>query len=100
MSNLRDALKEWDSLDMDELMEPEATIVLAARLVANPNIEAAREAVDMPAVVLLLWRIMELMGVATADFPERDVTGFALMIRDSIVNNETIAAALTPGDTE
>ena len=33
----QDALDEWDSLDMDELMEPEATIVKAARMWLNPN---------------------------------------------------------------
>lgn len=65
----------------------------------HADIEAARESVDMPAVVLLLWRIMELMGVGVADFPERDSTGFAMMIRDAIVNQELFAAALTPGDT-
>ena len=74
-------------------------IVEAARLVANPNIEAARDSVDLPGVVLLLWRIMELMGVPAGEFPEKDTTGFAMMIRDSIVNRELIAAALT-GDTE
>ncbi len=41
LQELQGALNEWDSLDMDELMEPEATIVKAARMWLNPNIEAA-----------------------------------------------------------
>ena len=32
---LKDALAEWDSLDMDELMEPEATFVSAARILVT-----------------------------------------------------------------
>ena len=28
---LEDAIKEWDGLDMDEGMEPEATLIKAAR---------------------------------------------------------------------
>ena len=30
-TELAKAIKQWDSLDMDELMEPEATLVKAAR---------------------------------------------------------------------
>ncbi len=33
--NLEDALKEWDSLDMDEGLEPESTIVEQARRILN-----------------------------------------------------------------
>lgn len=44
MTELQDALKEWDSLDMDEGMEPDATIVKWARRVANLQLEAAGEA--------------------------------------------------------
>ena len=38
---LKDALKEWDSLDMDEGMEPETTLVKAAR-----RQEALHKAID------------------------------------------------------
>ena len=105
MSDLQDALDYFDDtgdMPADVVYAKEMLTVLeAARLVADPNIEAARESVDVPAVVLLLWRIMELMGVGVAEFPERDSTGFAMMIRDSIVNKELFAAALTPpGDTD
>ena len=99
MTDLQDALDWYDQVGATFTNTQWGPIVEAARLVANPNIEAARESVDMPAVVLLLWRIMELMGVPVGEFPERDTTGFAMMIRDSIVNRELIDAALT-GDTE
>ena len=67
----------------------------------SPNIEAARESVDMPGLTLLLWRITELMGVPPSKFPGVEKNeGFAMMIRDSIVNKKLIAAALTPGDTK
>ena len=107
MSDLQNAIDKWESKlasahgwDIDhDTMFAILKVNEAARLVADPDIEAAREAVDMTAVVLLLWRLMELMGVSTVEFPVRDVTGFALMIRDSIVNRELLDAALT-GDTE
>ncbi len=38
---LRDALIAWDSLDMDEGLEPEKTLVETARLVANLDLERA-----------------------------------------------------------
>ena len=47
----------------------------------------------MPAVVLLLWRIMELAGMPVGEVVEKDLTGFAMKIRDSIINKEVIAAA-------
>ncbi len=107
VEELQAAINRWDDQKgyvwqaiSNEAFEAISTGMEAARLVADPNIEAARESVDMPAVVLLLWRIMELVGVGVAEFPERDSTGFAMMIRDSIVNKELFAAALTPGDTD
>ncbi len=76
------------------IREATQRVVEAARKYANPDIEAARESVDMPAVVLLLWRIMELAGMPVGDVVEKDLTGFAMMIRDSIVNRELFEAAL------
>ena len=73
---------------------------IGQRVTANPNIEAARESVDLADVTQLLWRIMELMGVPVAESPERDRTGFAMWIRDAIVNQELFAAALTPGEPQ
>ena len=97
---LQDALKWWktnrvEPFDLSHDGQHAMTLIVeAARRVANLDIEAARESVDMPAVVLLLWRIMELMGVGVAEFPERDTTGFAMMIRDSIINRELFDVAL------
>ncbi len=85
--------------DMDDQVIGEGVIFEAARRVADLNIEAARESVDMPGVMLLLWRIMELMGVPVSEFPHKDRTGFAMMIRDSIVNKKLFDAALGT-DTE
>ena len=42
MSALQDAIKRWDSLDMDEGMEPEATLIRAARAQ-----EALHKAIDL-----------------------------------------------------
>jgi hypothetical protein len=50
---LKHALREWDSLDMDEGMEPEATLVSWARRVANPDLEASGQR---------LWRLMNPRG--------------------------------------
>ena len=86
--HMNDAPRTWEAVEASKVVDA------AARKVANPDIEAARESVDMPGVMLLLWRMMELMGVSTAEFPERDTTGFAMMIRDSIVNKELFDAAL------
>ncbi len=98
MSELQDALdcfNDTGQMPPEVVYSPEQLVILdAARKVADPDIDAARESVDMPGVMLLLWRIMELMGVSVSEFPHKDRTGFAMMIRDHIVTRELLDAAL------
>lgn len=93
-TDLQDALDQWDRARTFDEMVDITPIVEAARRVANPDIEAARESVDMPALVLLLSRIMELAGMPIGDVMRKDLTGFAMMLRDSIVNRRVVQAAL------
>lgn len=46
-TELQAALKRWDASDMDELMEPEATLIKAARRVANLDYNAGRKAFQL-----------------------------------------------------
>ncbi len=79
MHDLSDALRQWDSLDMDELMEPEATLVKAAR-----TQEVLYKSID-------LHRLSD--GLKFAHITDSDGDYLRHVAKQ-------VAAALTPGDPQ
>jgi hypothetical protein len=77
MTDLQDALNRWDELDFEtDATSPAQIIVRAARLVANPNIEAA-------------WKVLtEVVDTYLGDDEELAFV------------TDIVAAALTQGDTQ